>query len=472
MRKTFLSALAVVMTVLCLAMFASADTVPVTVTLNGEKIDCASYGQEAEIVEGRTLVPLRAIFEALGASVEWDQNSKKVVSRLGETMIDLVIGEKELRKYTFDSEGYIINGQTVMLDVPAQIMNDRTMVPVRAISESFGVKVEWDGETRTVVLFDGVAGYNAYLENILADLLPKSELDKEIVATAGGLPISAANARSAALATKSTGFELDDEEAKKEIEAFYSENAALVNFAYNEGVILDQADINKIKSQIFALQLQLGDNYDKAFAESPYTEYFYHLNTSLYSTVMSSVIDKYSALGNDTMYSLALDYLEKNEYVRAKHILIQYPKNPTEEQREAAFSKSLDVLVKVKAMKDISEFDALIDQYNEDPGMKSNPDGYYFTRGEMVKPFENATYALEIGKTSSLVETDYGFHIILRLPLDDESLVNTSEYRRAVSGVITETLYKIAEGMEVEYSENYEARMQDFGLEYDTMFSE
>ncbi|MBO4950166.1 MAG: peptidylprolyl isomerase [Clostridia bacterium] len=457
--KRILSAILLVAAVLTVSVFAAS---PVTVTLNGEKIDCASYGQEAEIVEGRTLVPLRAIFEALGASVEWNGETKTVTSVLDETEIKLTIGEKALYK----------NGETVELDVPAMIMNGRTMVPVRAISESFGVKVEWDGETRTVVLFDGVLGYNAYLENILAGLIPKSELDKEIVATAGGLPISAANARSAALTTKSNGFEFDDEEAKKEIEAFYSENAALVNFAYNEGVILDEADINKIKSQIFALQLQLGDNYDKAFAESPYTEYFYHLNTSLYSTVKSSVIDKYSAPGNDTMYSLVLDYLEKNEYVRAKHILIQYPKNPTEEQREAAFSKSLDVLVKVKAMKDISEFDALIEQYNEDPGMKSNPDGYCFTRGEMVKPFENATYALEIGKTSSLVETDYGFHIILRLPLDDESLVNTSVYRRAVSGVITNTLYKIAEGIEVEYSENYTARMQDFGHEYDTMFSE
>ena len=192
----------------------------------------------------------------------------------------------------------------------------------------------------------------------------------------------------------------------------------------------------------------------------------------LYSGVLNSIVEKYSDAENDAMYNLVLDYFEKNEYVRAKHILIQYPQNPTEEEREAAFSKSLDVLVEVKAMKDISEFDALIEKYNEDPGMKLNPDGYYFTRGEMVKPFEEATYALEIGKTSSLVESDYGFHIILRLPLDDESLVNTSKYRNAVGGAVTETLQKIAEGIEVEYSDNYIARMQDFGSEYDTMLSE
>ena len=141
MKKKFISVLAVTVTVLCLAVFASAAS-PVTVTLNGEKIDCASYGQEAEIVEGRTLVPLRAIFEALGASVEWNGETKTVTSVLDETEIKLTIGEKALYK----------NGETVELDVPAQIMNGRTMVPVRAISESFGVKVEWDGETRTVIL--------------------------------------------------------------------------------------------------------------------------------------------------------------------------------------------------------------------------------------------------------------------------------------------------------------------------------
>lgn len=457
-----LGAVLVLVCVAALSAFAQETEKAITVTLNGNAIDCASYGQEAEIVEGRTLVPLRAIFETLGASVEWDGTTKTVTSVLGETEIKLTVGEKALYK----------NGTALELDVPAQIMSGRTMVPVRAISESFGVTVAWDKETKTVLLFDGVAGYNAYLENILAELVPKSELDREIVATAGEFPVSAADARNAAFAIWSSGLELDDEEAIMEIETFYARNAALVDFAYKEGIILNQADINWMKSQILTLQTQLGINYDKAFAESPYTEYFYYRNTLLYSGVLNSIVEKYSDAENDAMYNLVLDYFEKNEYVRAKHILIQYPQNPTEEEREAAFSKSLDVLVEVKAMKDISEFDALIEKYNEDPGMKLNPDGYYFTRGEMVKPFEEATYALEIGKTSSLVESDYGFHIILRLPLDDESLVNTSKYRNAVGGAVTETLQKIAEGIEVEYSDNYIARMQDFGSEYDTMLSE
>ena len=126
-----------------LSVVSFADGVkPVTVTLNGNKVDCAAYGQEPTIVEGRTLVPLRAIFEALGASVEWDASTRTVSSTLGDTTVKLTIGEKVLYK----------NGNAVTLDVPATIMNDRTLVPARAVAESFGVEVSWDAISRNVIL--------------------------------------------------------------------------------------------------------------------------------------------------------------------------------------------------------------------------------------------------------------------------------------------------------------------------------
>ena len=133
--------LALAVMLLCMAVCAE-EVRPVFVKLNGEAVDCASYGQEATIVDGRTMVPLRAIFEALGASVEWNAETRTVNSKLGDTEISLTIGENKL----------IRNGKEVALDVPAMIMNNRTLVPVRAVSESFGVAVEWDKNTRTVVL--------------------------------------------------------------------------------------------------------------------------------------------------------------------------------------------------------------------------------------------------------------------------------------------------------------------------------
>lgn len=132
--------LGIILAVLMLATVAFAADI--TVTLNGEVVDCESYGSPATIVEGRTLVPLRAIFEALGASVEWDQATRTVSSSLGEDSIALTVGSNALIK----------NGEEITLDVPAQIINDRTMVPARAIAEAYGVGVEWDAATRTVVL--------------------------------------------------------------------------------------------------------------------------------------------------------------------------------------------------------------------------------------------------------------------------------------------------------------------------------
>jgi len=125
-----------------LMLTTAAFAADITVTLNGEVVDCESYGSPATIVEGRTLVPLRAIFEALGATVEWDNATRSVSSTLGDDSITLAVGSTTLIK----------NGEDITLDVPAQIINDRTMVPARAIAEAYGVGVEWDAATRTVIL--------------------------------------------------------------------------------------------------------------------------------------------------------------------------------------------------------------------------------------------------------------------------------------------------------------------------------
>ena len=117
----------------------SADDETIMVLLNGEKL---TFDQPPVIMDGRTLVPLRAIFEALGAEVLWEDETKTVTAKKGYTVISLQIGTKAI----------VIDGTAKELDVPAQIINSRTLVPVRAISEAFGCDVGWDGVTQTVII--------------------------------------------------------------------------------------------------------------------------------------------------------------------------------------------------------------------------------------------------------------------------------------------------------------------------------
>lgn len=113
----------------------------ITVKVNGEAV---TFDQPPMIQDERTLVPLRAIFEAMGASVEWDQETQTVTASRSSDTVSLTIGSSMLYK----------NNEAVMLDVPAQIVNERTLVPARAVAESFGALVDWNGETQTVVITD------------------------------------------------------------------------------------------------------------------------------------------------------------------------------------------------------------------------------------------------------------------------------------------------------------------------------
>jgi len=94
----------------------------------------------AQIIDGRTLVPLRAIFEALGIEVSWNGENQMITGTKGDTVIKLQVGNQKAT----------VNGAEMEISVPPKIINGRSMVPVRFISESVGAKVDWDGETRSV----------------------------------------------------------------------------------------------------------------------------------------------------------------------------------------------------------------------------------------------------------------------------------------------------------------------------------
>lgn len=111
----------------------------ITVMVDGMKV---TFDQPPAIRDGRTLVPMRAIFEALGAVVSWDDQDKLVTADKRFEHISLKIGSSDMQ----------VGDKAVKLDVPAEIMNGRTLVPARAVAEALGADVKWDAATKVVTI--------------------------------------------------------------------------------------------------------------------------------------------------------------------------------------------------------------------------------------------------------------------------------------------------------------------------------
>ena len=157
----------------------------ITLTIDSEVAD--NDGKEvllvspATIMDGRTLVPVRFVSEALGARVSWDSEERKV-SISGDDM------EIELR---IDSNRAMVNGRVKILDSSPKIINNSTMVPIRFISEAMGSEVEWNGETRQVKI-KYKKSIGIWGDGVAASAGAATEtLDKNLYQLTGGIKVTA-----------------------------------------------------------------------------------------------------------------------------------------------------------------------------------------------------------------------------------------------------------------------------------------
>jgi peptide/nickel transport system substrate-binding protein len=118
---------------------------PITVMIDGRP---QTYDQPPVVVDGHTMVPLRAIFEALGAAVRWDGATQTVTATRGTRTVTLTIGEAQA----------LVDGRPITLAAPAQIIGERTMVPLRFVGEALGAEVQWLQQSSTVDITTNVGG--------------------------------------------------------------------------------------------------------------------------------------------------------------------------------------------------------------------------------------------------------------------------------------------------------------------------
>lgn len=138
----------------------------------------------------------------------------------------------------------------------------------------------------------------------------------------------------------------------------------------------------------------------------------------------------------------ALSYLEDNGYISANHILVMTTDASTSEDLDEATVAEKEALAEeiaqeLQAIEDheelLARFAELKEQYCEDTGKTAYPDGYVFTHGTMVSEFEDACDALEEYQVSDPVKSDYGYHVIIRLPADADRVMQYSSDGTAMS---------------------------------------
>ncbi len=124
----------------------------ISVILNGEYVDFTDENGnvvEPQLINDRTMVPMRKIFEVFGADVQWDGETETVTAVTAEKTLKLQINNPVAKVITTES-----GESEITLDSVPVVIDGRTLVPVRFIAESLELKVGWDGETQTVVIID------------------------------------------------------------------------------------------------------------------------------------------------------------------------------------------------------------------------------------------------------------------------------------------------------------------------------
>ncbi|MGM9615465.1 MAG: peptidylprolyl isomerase [Oscillospiraceae bacterium] len=196
----------------------------------------------------------------------------------------------------------------------------------------------------------------------------------------------------------------------------------------NADSVTGDGDGTATEEEIAAFEVYLQDelNVDRAFFEE--------MNViSLLAD--EGFIDEYGMDGEKMSDEDVLAFAEENGMMAAKHILITTVDTTTmealsDEEIAEKHQRAEDLLAQLQAETDPAAQEALFDElcaeYTEDTGYAYYPDGYVFVEGQMVTEFEDAVEAMEVGQLSGLVESDYGYHIIMRIPVEPDAVIGTT----------------------------------------------
>jgi len=215
-------------------------------------------------------------------------------------------------------------------------------------------------------------------------------------------------------------------------------HALLEQRAQQEGCAFNDENTAELQTEIEGMITKLGgqESYELWLLRNGLSEDgFKHINHAgyHYQNLQDAL---YGENAKDAPSDESIEaYIVENDLLSAKHILLlTVDMNNYDAATGAYASLTADVIAEKKAQAEdllaqlrasgdpVTLFDALMNEHSEDSGLSSKPDGYVFTAGEMVPAFETATRALAFGEISDIVESSFGYHIILRQDPDSETL--------------------------------------------------
>jgi len=307
---------------------------------------------------------------------------------------------KEMIEVTLNTITVKVNGTKVEGD--NILYNDTTYVPLRKVAEMLGKNVKWDDATKSADICDKAENEIVFAGDALGEIegkiIYKDQLD---------MYISLAKAADA---------NLNDSDALNKAKENIVFDEAIVLMAKESGIVIDNEFYDKYNAYVEQMNAQYGD-FEQLLNAVGYTKQSYQLVQEI-EYLKSKIIEKNKDLYAPKGDELAKYYEDNKEYFKydgliAKHILLSTQNEDgtekTSSQIKAVERKANEIYAKINRGGD---FDALMKEHSEDPGLETYPDGYTFTKGEMVEEFEKAAYALEIGEVSKPVKSQFGYHII------------------------------------------------------------
>ena len=386
--------LALVWTVLCCLIFTqtafakeekiSAYQNPVHISVNGTYMDAPNH-----YINETLYVPLRAVTEGFGYKIIWneDRSIDLTANKIQEPKLNKMeyetLPEPKVGSFMIyaDELTIRINGQVV--ETPHYLYKGTTYVPLVFFRDVLNCHIYEDSSIGVVKIY--APDYITFGEGEVfyydGQMLTKNQYDQIF-----------------ALVSHLTGnTELSPNALENELQ-YLKSSLLLGEKITNDDNFKLFLESNNIDAMLKELNIS-DPEFVKEMILKPIF-YQYEINDKNATAYYIPTDAELEAIHKKSPYAIG-------HWMKAKHILIM----KTED--DSGKKQAEEILKKLK--NNPEEFDKLMAEKSEDPGSHSQPDGYLFTEGQMVTEFYEGTLALEVGEISEIVESQYGYHIILKV---------------------------------------------------------